>query len=107
MNVYAKAFSEQKQAAMICLPGANFAADIFSFVNRPTELVKSADANDAKCERQRYVNVVYSGQLEGQAGDAEEGPKTFILGEEQGFFEMGKAGVEPATHGFSVRCSTN
>ena len=108
MNIYAKVFPEQERAALACLPGADFAANIFSLVGqRHAEPVKSADANDDIIQRQRHVNGDYSGQFEGLSTKAEEGRKSPILSEKLGILEMGRAGVEPATHGFSVRCSTN
>jgi len=104
MNIYAKVFPEQERAALACLPGADFSANIFSLVgHRHAEPVKSADVNDDKCERQRHVSVDYSGQFEGMDTKAEKGRKSVLLSKKRGFSEMGRGGFEPPTHGFSVR----
>jgi len=108
MNIYAKVFPEQERAALGCLPCADISGNIFSLVGQwQAEPVKSADANDDKIQRQRYVSDDKSGQFGVSSTEAEKGRKTPLLSEKWGFSELGGAGVEPATHGFSVRCSTN
>src|SRR5262245_12797544 len=72
---------------------------------------KPADQFRGQYGGKTVQNVARNGENGGrEESDAEE-PKTLALPgitpKNQGKNQMGRGGVEPPTHGFSVRCSTN
>lgn len=99
MNVYAKAFPEQERAALACLPGADFGAEIFSVF----KAVECATVNVTKTPSKSDTFIDYSGQIDGQDNGGEKGQKAALSSEKRGFEAMGRGGFEPPTHGFSVR----